>query len=924
MNKIFSLLFVLMPFFVAAQVVTTIPAFVTTDYSGAVTIIFDATQGNRGLINHTGDVYAHTGVITNRSTSDSDWRYVKAGWSTNSPDCKLTNLGNNLWQLDIIPSIREFYGVPQDENIEKLAFVFRSSTGNPQGKDVGDADIFVELQEAGAFLVRFNSPAKRAIISSNTNVSFIANASEEAHLELFVNSQSTHVVNTGTSLTYSQIFSQIGDYQCIIVAALDEQVARDTVTFCILSTAPIAAVPAGKLDGINYDSSTEVTLVMYAKDKNGVLPDNVIVVGDFNDWNYSNSYQMKRDGTTGRWWVTVDNLTAGEEYAFQYVVKKSDGSTVQISDAYTEKVLDPWHDRYLGDIYPNLKKYPEQASGLVSILQTDKPQFEWSEATLNFVPPHKDNLVIYELWVHDFSKERTINEVTARLDYLQNLGVNAIELMPIHEFDGNISWGYNPNHFFAADKAYGTKDDYKRFIDSCHNRGIAVLLDVVYNHATRLHPFAKLYWNSANNKTAANNPWFNVDAPHPWSVFHDFNHTFSGTKEHVKRSLKYWLEEYKIDGYRLDLTKGFTQRSSNESTAGNYDADRIAILKEYYDAAKSAKNDVIFILEHFCADSEENELANYGMLPWRNINNAYSQTAMGWLRDGDSFSGANVKNRISYAESHDEERNFFKAKEWGNSFISTDETARLSRVPANLAFISLLQGSKMIWQFGELGYDFSIDYNGRTGPKPLPENLGWFQNETRMNAYKNSARAIRLRTELRPEIFTNGTINVSIGSGVKVRTIVWEYNGTKILAVANFDITNQNYTMPAGSWYDYLNNNAAQSGNSSITLQQGELRIFTTDNTIVAPTLPDDYPYSEVVDVYDNFKCTVFPTITNSEIYIESSENIRQIDVYSLRSEKIMSFGSRNSINVSALPSGMYLMVVTFDKRQEAFKFIRK
>ena len=120
-----------------------------------------------------------------------------------------------------------------------------------------------------------------------------------------------------------------------------------------------------------------------------------------------------------------------------------------------------------------------------------------------------------------------------------------------------------------------------RFIDECHNRGIAVILDVVYNHATGANPFARMWWDAANNKTATNNPYFNVDAPHPYSVFHDFNHESELVRNFVKRNLKFLLEEYNIDGFRFDLTKGFTQRTSTESTAGNYDASRIAILKDY-------------------------------------------------------------------------------------------------------------------------------------------------------------------------------------------------------------------------------------------------------------------------------------------------------------------------------------------------------
>ena len=161
-----------------------------------------------------------------------------------------------------------------------------------------------------------------------------------------------------------------------------------------------------------------------------------------------------------------------------------------------------------------------------------------------------------------------------KLDYLKALGINAIELMPVQEFDGNDSWGYNPAFFFAMDKAYGTDRMYKEFIDACHQRGMAVILDVVYNHATGANPFAKMWWNASATKTSANNPYFNVDAPHPYSVFHDFNHESPLVREFVRRNLRFLLEEYRVDGFRFDLTKGFTQKKSSESTAGNFDATR--------------------------------------------------------------------------------------------------------------------------------------------------------------------------------------------------------------------------------------------------------------------------------------------------------------------------------------------------------------
>lgn len=255
-----------------------------------------------------------------------------------------------------------------------------------------------------------------------------------------------------------------------------------------------------------------------------------------------------------------------------------------------------------------------------------------------------DKLVIYELLLRDFTASSDIHGAMSKLSYLKEMGINAIELMPTQEFDGNDSWGYNPCYFFAMDKAYGTKKDYKDFIDACHQEGIAVILDVVYNHATGNFPHAKMYWNASANKTASNNPFFNVDAPHPYSVFHDFNHENAWVRNYVKRNLQFLLEEYNLDGFRFDLTKGFTQKSSTESSASNYDASRVAILKDYHAAIKEVKKDAFVILEHFCDSKEEKELAADGLHLWRNVNYAYCQSAMGW-NEGSDFSAMYEKHR---------------------------------------------------------------------------------------------------------------------------------------------------------------------------------------------------------------------------------------------------------------------------------------
>ena len=118
-------------------------------------------------------------------------------------------------------------------------------------------------------------------------------------------------------------------------------------------------------------------------------------------------------------WLDINGLTPQKEYAFQYVVVRSDGVVKRISDLFSEKVLHP-NDQYEPKkIDPTLMDYPKQGSDYVTVIQTAKPEFEWSEATLNFKRPNKNNLVIYELWVYDHTQHRSIAGLLERMDYFE-------------------------------------------------------------------------------------------------------------------------------------------------------------------------------------------------------------------------------------------------------------------------------------------------------------------------------------------------------------------------------------------------------------------------------------------------------------------------------------------------------------------------
>ena len=590
------------------------------------------------------------------------------------------------------------------------------------------------------------------------------------------------------------------------------------------------ARPSGVSNGIYYGADgTSVTLCTYAASKTQSAK-RVFLYGDMTDWKLSADYQLYKDGNY--FWITLTGLEAGKEYRFQYAVERADGVKKLISDLYSEKVLHPDDQYEPKKADASLIAYPAGGDGYVTVIQPGKPAFPWSDATLNFKRPNKNNLVIYEVWVFDYVRTGTMKKLMDRLDYIQNLGVNAIELMPICEFEGNNSWGYNPTHYFAPDKAYGNETAYKTFIDECHKRGIAVILDMVFNHATGLNPMNKLYPSSE----LSSNPWFNVNPPHGDNVYEDWNHDFAPAHEMFRRALSYWLTEYKVDGFRLDLSHGLCGPSYNP----------IKNLKDYYaNGVKAVSSDAYMILEHWGKDngSERPQLINEGMMCWQNTSNAYCQTAMGWLSDGDGFGDANKDDLVSYCESHDEERMQYKCKMWGNGTIQSDESVRIARVPENVAFNVLLNGPHMLWQFEELGYDWSInssslkpngtDESNRCSTKPRPEK--YFKAAARVAIATKCAQIITLRTQLMPSVFEGNPTAQSIGSGSALRTVRW---GNNVYAAANFGASgNKSVTLPGGvTWYDYLE--GGNKASTSYSLAPGELKVFT-GKQVIPPTFED-------------------------------------------------------------------------------------
>ncbi len=848
------------------QVIWTEPVFPLA--SEGVTVFFDATQGTGGLENCNCDIYLHTGVITSQSSGASDWKYVVTSWGVANNDWKMTAVVGqpNIYSYEITPTIRAYYGVPLTETIEQMAFVFRNGDGTLEGKDTGGADIFytVHPEDAG-FSASFLAPSSSSLLvaqGEDIDVNIISSASST--ITLFDNGNIIDVA-TGTSLTHTINVQNTGTNTVVFTADNGSQILTDSFTYTIPLALETANLPTDVSLGINYhqDNSNAATLALYAPNK-----EYVFLTGDFNNWAINTDYQLKNTPDGNIWWIELNNLSPGEEYAFQYIVN----GNIRIADPYAEKVLDPWNDSSIPEnVYPNLKPYPVgQTTGVVSILQTDQSEYAWSDE--DFIYPEKSNLFIYELHLHDFLASHSYIDLLDTLGYLERLGVTAIELMPVSEFEGNQSWGYNPSFHGALDKYYGTPDALKDFINEAHNRGIAVILDVVYNHAFSQSPLAQLYWDDANFRPRPDNPWLNPVAKHPYNVGYDFNHESAATKNYVKQTLATWINKYHIDGFRFDLSKGFSQRQANNSNFGNYDASRIAILKDYADFIWDIDPDNYVILEHFATNSEEKELSAYGMMLWGNMNHEYNEATMGYTSNL-SWVSHQARNwdephLIGYMESHDEERLMYKNSLWGNSSGSydvTDLNTGLSRVELASTFFLTIPGPKMIWQFGELGYDFSINRctngtineNCRLDPKPI--RWDYAEDENRMRVYTVMSQLAELKkTEA---VFSTDDFDYNLsGSSKKIHL-----NGDSdfVTIIGNFGMTLSSIDpafQQTGWWYEFFSGDSllVNDVNANIALNAGDYRLYSTKRL---STATQNVANSEL-DV------SIFPNPTSGQVHV--------------------------------------------------------
>lgn len=917
----------------------------------AITITLDANSNatDSNGFNNPNKVYLHSGV-----GSDSNaWQHVVGNWGQDDGVGEMT-LIDGLWSITFVP--KDYYGLTSSDfsSITQMGMVFRNENGSQQLKANGNSDFFFSI---GSFQVNLTSPLSGSTTIVNSGESLTINANHTNGNAIYTLKTSKGVVlNTQqSSVSYSYELGEISNNETYVLEVEKSgKIITRTFNVLLAPTTTNQTMPAGMKNGANRVSATEAILVLDAPYK-----DFVYVAGSFNKYHPDVNYAMKKDPATGKFWLSLSGLSSIETYQYWVVDKTpiaNSPSVVKTADPFSTLVLSPFDDSYISSqMDPNLPEYPQGQEREVSVLKTQKDGYVWQVS--DFTKPKKEDLVVYEVLVRDFDADRNYQDLIDKIDYFKGLNINAIELMPVMEFEGNESWGYNTSFHMALDKAYGTSAKFKELVDVCHQNGIAVILDIALNHAFGRNPLVRMWMKDADGdgwgEPNSENPYFNETPKHSYNVGADFNHQQTRTQEYVKQVVEYWIEEYHIDGYRWDLTKGFTQNctESGESCTNAYQQDRVAILKQYADYQWQIDPTQYVIFEHLGTSTEEQEWANYrvtgeadgiskGIMMWGKVTDAYNQLTMGYSQNA-NISAMDYRTKgflkpmlMGYAESHDEERLMYKNLMHGNSAMSNhnvkDLTVALSRMSAHGASLFTIPGPKMIWHFAELGMENSIftcnsgtvntpndpisgDCKLETKPQPQWVN-NWTFDVARQKIYQDWARLIELK--INEPVFEGDFSILPDGNTVKQRIYVWDdaIESTKlknVVVLCNFSVASQtivpNFPF-SGTWYDLMDKSGTSfievtNTQSGIVIEPGQFKIYGNQPSI--STLSTD------VFSKDN-RVLVVPNPVKEEFVLTTAAD--SVVLYDVAGNELVKWNGGNpsnqSYNIAFLSKGVYFLKI--------------
>lgn len=438
--------------------------------------------------------------------------------------------------------------------------------------------------------------------------------------------------------------------------------------------------------------------------------------------------------------------------------------------------------------------------------------------------PADRELVIYEMHVADFSGGEAdplargkYEHVIEKLDYLVELGVNAIELMPLKEYPGDYSWGYNPRYFFATESSYGTTEELKHLIDECHGRGIRIIIDGIYNHSESSSPLTQIdhdYWYHHAPRDPDNNwgPEFNYE-------FYDEKLETYPARKFIGDTVRFWVQEYHLDGIRFDAARQI----------GNYDfmhwivqeAKSVAGPKPFYTVAEYVPEDTSITNLDGPMDGCWHDSFYHCIIPQLcgdNFDLERLKDAIDGKRQG--FMGAT--NVVNYLSNHD--HNHVLA-ELGEREIFGE--AAFKRAKLGAVILMTAMGVPLIWMGDEFG-----EYKSKTIEQ---SKIDWtlLGNDSNKGLWEYYKGLIHLRKN-NQALYTENIefFHEHVESKVFAYTR-WNDEGSRVVVVVNWS---ENYLagysvphFPAnGTWHEWTGNYDLESGDDNITidLPEYEAKVF--------------------------------------------------------------------------------------------------
>ncbi len=512
---------------------------------------------------------------------------------------------------------------------------------------------------------------------------------------------------------------------------------------------------------------------------------------------------MRKDPSSDNWWLNID-LPVGD-YEYQY--QTDDGTFI----------YDPWGRR--SGLYGS-----RFSTGLEGLSADD---YVWQSSSYQRPPQNK--LVVYELHVGEFAGgyyglgggEAGFYDLTTLIPYFDSLGVNAIELMPINDFaligQSGHSWGYDISHYFALEPSYGVPRDFKVLVDSAHARGIAVIVDVVFNHLNDPAPL----WQMQPDEVA--NPYFK-----PYSVlrhnedplffFKDMDHWSDETQELIYDVLKMWIDDYHVDGFRFDFTQGIGW-DTNEPTRGILGWSNV-ISQEYggsvYQIAEHLPESPALIyysgLTGGWHDSYHDEIfdeARFRNTPLIDFENLILDLGSYLGNDVPSSPGsyANRTEPVNMNVDHDEQSLIYEMV----TFQGVDTATALIRDRLYATFMFTSLGIPMLWE----GEEFSAPRGWMTGDEKLsyrPVEWNLYPTARGQTHYDYYKKLVFQRTR-NPALY-NGTLQKLFRYNTE-KVLVWGFEetstGSQVMAVANLSSLDRTVAnvpwLSAGTWYDIFDQN---------------------------------------------------------------------------------------------------------------------